>query len=366
MKRRIGMIRHLIVTSCGVATVIATPRFALAQTCTPDTGVSACNNATINSSSWYADWGKNLSGGVGVGGESTASGGTGVYGNGALYGTYGYSSTGYGVYGDAPSTGGVGVYGYGTEGVEGDTASASGYGVLGENDASGGDGVFGWSTSGSGSGYGVWGESAHGDGVHGDSGSSGSAVAGWNSGGGNGVWGGSNSGYAGNFTGGTGKVNAGSVYITGTCSLGCSSDERLKKNIAPLTGALDSLLRLRGVTFDWKSPKEQGENQDRLQRGFIAQEVEKTFPEWVIEDSSGFKRLVIPQAQIEALEVESIRALKVEDDDLRKRVAALESGRQPVVSGLNLNGIGLGAGGLAMASVLLVTRRRRAEPSADK
>ena len=67
---------------------------------------------------------------------------------------------------------------------------------------------------------------------------------------------------------------AGNVYATGSYS---SSDARLKKNIAPLADALPTLLKLKGVTFEWNRPEDYG-NQTGTQRGFIAQEVEKVFP----------------------------------------------------------------------------------------
>jgi hypothetical protein len=117
------------------------------------------------------------------------------------------------------------------------------------------------------------------------------------------------------------------------------------------------------VTFDWKNPEEQGEKLRGRQRGFIAQEVEKTFPEWVSEDSKGFKTLAITPTQIAALEVESIRTLKVQNDMLAERVKELESGRQPRISGFNLNGVGFGVGGLAIGLGLVISRRKRDERS---
>ncbi len=53
-----------------------------------------------------------------------------------------------------------------------------------------------------------------------------------------------------------------------------SSDFNLKKNIKPLGSELDKVLSLEGVSYDWKS-----DNSSDI--GFIAQEVEKVFPEVV-------------------------------------------------------------------------------------
>ncbi|HWR26548.1 MAG TPA: tail fiber domain-containing protein, partial [candidate division Zixibacteria bacterium] len=61
---------------------------------------------------------------------------------------------------------------------------------------------------------------------------------------------------------------------------GIGSDRRLKKNIKPLKDSLDKLLKLRGVTYEWKEPEKIG-NTPGEKIGLIAQEVEEIFPEWV-------------------------------------------------------------------------------------
>ena len=55
-----------------------------------------------------------------------------------------------------------------------------------------------------------------------------------------------------------------------------SSDKRHKKNIRTISGALRKVLKLRGVEFNWKNPKEQ-----RKEIGLIAQEVDEVVPEVV-------------------------------------------------------------------------------------
>jgi hypothetical protein len=112
----------------------------------------------------------------------------------------------------------------------------------------------------------------------------------------------------------------GSVYsATGVYS---SSDARLKQNIAPLPAALSRLLRLRGVTFEWKDPAKHG-NLTGTQIGMIAQEVEQVFPEWVGTDADGYKTLTY--RGFEALTVESFRELKAENDALKASNGALQA-----------------------------------------
>ena len=94
------------------------------------------------------------------------------------------------------------------------------------------------------------------------------------------------------------------------------SDARLKRKVEQLKGALDELLQLRGVQFEWKEPEKMG-NLSGPQVGLIAQEVEKVFPHWVSTDPDGYKELTI--RGFEALTVEALRELKNDVEDLKKR-----------------------------------------------
>lgn len=131
-----------------------------------------------------------------------------------------------------------------------------------------------------------------------------------------------------NITAHTFAVNGG-IYCIGLTN---ASDVRYKTHIAPLPHALDTLLNLRGVSFDWK-PTTGMEFPDGRQIGFIAQEVEKILPELVSTDKNGYKSVayanVVPvlveamkaqQAQINRLSNAEKRAT-----DAEKRNAELES-----------------------------------------
>jgi hypothetical protein len=102
---------------------------------------------------------------------------------------------------------------------------------------------------------------------------------------------------------------------------GDTSDERLKTNIRPLAGALTDLLKLQGTTYEWKEPERHGDLAGR-QIGFIGQDVEKVFPEWVSTGREGYKLLTI--RGFSALSVEAFRELKNLCDGLRKRLDDLE------------------------------------------
>jgi hypothetical protein len=66
------------------------------------------------------------------------------------------------------------------------------------------------------------------------------------------------------------------------------SDERLKTNVETLSGVLEKIDQIRGVSFNWKDTSERG---TQLNLGVIAQEVEKVFPELVSTDSDGYKHV---------------------------------------------------------------------------
>jgi hypothetical protein len=108
----------------------------------------------------------------------------------------------------------------------------------------------------------------------------------------------------------------GSAGKPGGGSWSVASDARLKKNIRPLAGALDKLLALHGVSFEYMDPAKTHElSGERM--GLVAQEVEKVFPDWVETGADGFKRVTV--RGLEALVVEALRELQQE---LNRKVEA--------------------------------------------
>jgi hypothetical protein len=364
----------LVVSSCVALAVVA--RTAHAQ-------VLTLSNASANSTALSAT--SSASNATAVVASATG-GGHGVYGatnNTSYAGVYGYNSatTGnaYGVYGVSNSTAGsgAGIFGSGNSGVMGQGPAV---GVLGnstggvgvEGTSTGGEGVY--ATSSTNNAIEAYNSGSGGSAVYAHCGTSGGyAIAGRNSVANNtgiAIYGDdtSTSGWSGLFTG---RVYVGStLVVNGTPEANQStfspiSDARLKKNIEPLRDALNAILEFHGKTWQWKDPSARA-NQTGVISGFIAQDVEKVRPDWVIDDN-GLKRISIPGQGLEALTVESIRELKVENDDLRirsanleDRVKSLEAGRRPLVSGLGERGIGLGLCAIAGA-IVVATRRRRSD-----
>ncbi|AHZ84236.1 hypothetical protein Bb109J_c1541 [Bdellovibrio bacteriovorus] len=106
-----------------------------------------------------------------------------------------------------------------------------------------------------------------------------------------------------------------------------SSDIRLKRDIASLSSseALQRILKIQGVSYNWKNP----EYGKRPQLGFIAQELEKIYPELVETDPQGMKsvnysHLVSPLVEAIKALYDEVSALKDSLADKDQRILALE------------------------------------------
>lgn len=94
-----------------------------------------------------------------------------------------------------------------------------------------------------------------------------------------------------------------------------SSDRALKKNIATIESPLAKILKLRGVTFNWKE-----DNSPSV--GLIAQEVEKVFPE-LVGENNGFKS--VQYGNLVAPLIEAVKEQQKEINSLKNRLEALEN-----------------------------------------
>lgn len=107
-------------------------------------------------------------------------------------------------------------------------------------------------------------------------------------------------------------------------SIAGSSDNRFKTNILLIENPLQKVLKLRGVTFDWKT-KEFPNRMFSENRaiGFIAQEVEQVIPEVVQTENSteGFKS--VQYDKVVALLVEAIKEQQKQIEQLQQKVKEL-------------------------------------------
>ncbi|MCP3670142.1 MAG: tail fiber domain-containing protein [Gammaproteobacteria bacterium] len=122
---------------------------------------------------------------------------------------------------------------------------------------------------------------------------------------------------------GGGDINTtgGGYRDAGTCVAGtCASDKRLKRNIEPLSDSLNKITKLDPVTFEFNSPK----FGPGKQVGLIAQDVEKVFPDWVVDSEEGHKSIRFGlQTQMHL--IQAIKELKAQNDLLKERIETLEN-----------------------------------------
>ena len=90
-----------------------------------------------------------------------------------------------------------------------------------------------------------------------------------------------------------------------------SSDKRLKKNIKTVESALDKVIALRGVSFNW-------EEGGAKSIGLIAQEAEKVIPEIVLQDENGY--LGIKYNNLIGVLVEAIKEQQEQINTLKKLI----------------------------------------------
>jgi len=127
----------------------------------------------------------------------------------------------------------------------------------------------------------------------------------------------------------------GNAYKPGGGSWAATSDRRIKQDIAPIENAIDTLLKLRPVSFRYTPEYRALEHNlpDKPYLGFIAQEFADVFPEAV--SSTGRRVPGAPEGDPSILALDStpalittvaaVQELATENADLRKQLDALAS-----------------------------------------
>lgn len=117
----------------------------------------------------------------------------------------------------------------------------------------------------------------------------------------------------------------GSIYtnMTSTSYL-TSSDYRLKKDVKPMTGALEKILKVKPVTYTWNTDQSKGE-------GFIAHELQEVFPlavtgekDAVWEDGTA-RYQGIDTSFLVAAVISAMQEQQKQIDSLKAELAALKS-----------------------------------------
>jgi len=97
--------------------------------------------------------------------------------------------------------------------------------------------------------------------------------------------------------------------FTATGNVTAFSDERLKENVETIQGALDKVLQMRGVTYNYKSELNDGQRGT----GVIAQEMQQVMPE-VVEEG---QYLSVAYGNLVGVLIEAVKELKAELDQCK-------------------------------------------------
>ncbi len=115
-----------------------------------------------------------------------------------------------------------------------------------------------------------------------------------------------------------------------------TSDERVKENIKDLNNSLSKILKLRGVSYDMKSNyfnvteekyKNKLEKEGKNQIGFLAQELEKVFPEAVSFDSTS-NLYAVKYTRLLPVLVEALKEQQAQIEALKKLVEEISSSKK--------------------------------------
>jgi hypothetical protein len=120
-------------------------------------------------------------------------------------------------------------------------------------------------------------------------------------------------------------TSVGNINVTTTATAYVtSSDYRLKENIAPMTGALDTVAQLKPVTYKWKIDGSDGQ-------GFIAHELQAVVPDCVsgekdaVDEDGSIKPQGVDTSFLVATLTAAIQEQNQIINDLKARIETLES-----------------------------------------
>jgi len=110
---------------------------------------------------------------------------------------------------------------------------------------------------------------------------------------------------------------------TTTGTISSLSDARLKDQVQDYTQALDQINALRPVHYHYRDAGKAAFQPEGLHLGFLAQEMQQVFPEWVSEGEDGY--LMLSMRGFEAVAVRAMQELSAENAELRARLEAIEA-----------------------------------------
>jgi hypothetical protein len=110
-----------------------------------------------------------------------------------------------------------------------------------------------------------------------------------------------------------GRIDAGNDIVAFS-----SSDERLKENIVPIQNALEKVMSLTGVEFDWKPEHKDAHGYEGHDTGVIAQQVLDIIPSAVRTNQTGF--LAVRYEKLIGLLIEAMKEQQLQIEELRSKL----------------------------------------------
>jgi len=105
--------------------------------------------------------------------------------------------------------------------------------------------------------------------------------------------------------------------LTVTDTLTESSMREMKDNIEPIENILPAVMKMQGVTFDWKKDKDNDKRSNHY--GFIAEDVDKILPNLVSHNEEG-KPQGIQYSKMTAVLLEAIKEQQIQIDELKAKL----------------------------------------------
>lgn len=107
------------------------------------------------------------------------------------------------------------------------------------------------------------------------------------------------------------------------------SDSTLKEGISSMDNQMDKLKKLKGVTYHLKRDKAKDGKKKKTHYGFLAQDVEKIYPDMVFTNDSGVKSIFYTELIPVLLEAVKTQQAEIESQnkqllEIEKRLAKLE------------------------------------------
>jgi hypothetical protein len=127
------------------------------------------------------------------------------------------------------------------------------------------------------------------------------------------------------------RIDAGGDSYTNDGTISSLSDSRVKKEVADLQDGLTIVNQLRPVTFKYNGAASMAPDEDRVNYGFIADEVQAVAPHYVTESTDEINGVTVTDfkslstGRMLPMLFKAVQELSTKVETLETRLAALEN-----------------------------------------